>query len=82
MSGSGFVCAALTGCANAGSPAARGCELRVRYAEPVNNADEVLDTDIWRYSRIEEGRLEPLSANSKAAEYPVPGTTVLRETHP
>jgi DNA-binding beta-propeller fold protein YncE len=36
---------------------------------PVNDADEEPDADIWRYSLIEEGRLEHLPVNSEAAEY-------------
>lgn len=36
---------------------------------PANDADEEPDADIWRYSLIEEGRLEHLSVNSEAAEY-------------
>ena len=36
---------------------------------PLNDADEDPDADIWRYSLIEEGRLEHLSVNSEAAEY-------------
>ena len=36
---------------------------------PLNDADEEPDADIWRYSLIEDGRLEHLSVNSEAAEY-------------
>ena len=36
---------------------------------PVNDTDEELDADIWRYNLIEEGGLEHLSVNSEAAEY-------------
>ena len=36
---------------------------------PLDNADDEPDADIWRYSLIEEGRLEHLSVNSEAAEY-------------
>jgi hypothetical protein len=36
---------------------------------PVNDADDEPDADIWRYSLVEEGRLEHLSVNSEAAEY-------------
>lgn len=36
---------------------------------PANDTDEELDADIWRYSLVEEGRLEHLSVNSDSAEY-------------
>jgi Tol biopolymer transport system component len=36
---------------------------------PVNDSDKEPDADIWRYSLMEEGRLEHLSINSEAAEY-------------
>jgi hypothetical protein len=36
---------------------------------PVNDSDEAFDSDIWRYSLVEEDRLEHLSINSASAEY-------------
>jgi len=36
---------------------------------PVNDTDEDLDADIWRYSLVEKDRLEHLSVNSESAEY-------------
>ena len=36
---------------------------------PVNESDSKLDADIWRYSLVEENRLEHLSINSESAEY-------------
>lgn len=36
---------------------------------PANDADEEPDADIWRYSLVDDGRLEHLSINSGAAEY-------------
>ncbi len=36
---------------------------------PANEDDEKIDADIWRYSLIEEDRLEHLSINSESAEY-------------
>ncbi len=36
---------------------------------PAHDSDEKLDADIWRFSLIEENRLERLSINSKSEEY-------------
>ena len=36
---------------------------------PTHENDEDFDTNIWRYSLIEENRLESLSINSESAEY-------------
>jgi DNA-binding beta-propeller fold protein YncE len=36
---------------------------------PVNDTEEKLDADIWRYSLVEDGRLEHLSVNSELAEF-------------
>ena len=36
---------------------------------PVVDTDEELDANIWRYSLVEEDRLEHLSINSESAEY-------------
>lgn len=36
---------------------------------PVSNADEDPDADIWRYSLVDENRLEHLSVNSASAEF-------------
>jgi len=36
---------------------------------PVNDTDEEFDANIWRYSLVEEDRLEHLSINSDSAEY-------------
>ena len=36
---------------------------------PVDDADEEPDADIWRYSLVDNGRLEHLSVNSDATEY-------------
>ena len=36
---------------------------------PVNDADEEFDANIWRYSLVEEDRLEHLPINSESAEY-------------
>lgn len=36
---------------------------------PVDDTDEDPDADIWRYSLVEEDRLEYLSVNSESAEY-------------
>jgi hypothetical protein len=36
---------------------------------PANEDDDQFDADIWRYSLVEEGRLEHLSINSESAEY-------------
>jgi DNA-binding beta-propeller fold protein YncE len=36
---------------------------------PASDADEDPDTDIWRYSLVEENRLEHLSINSESAEF-------------
>ncbi len=36
---------------------------------PVNDTDEEFDSNIWRYSLVEEDRLEHLSINSASTEY-------------
>jgi DNA-binding beta-propeller fold protein YncE len=36
---------------------------------PADETDDTPDADIWRYSLVEEGRLERLPVNSDAAEY-------------
>jgi DNA-binding beta-propeller fold protein YncE len=36
---------------------------------PINDADEKLDANIWRYSLVEKNHVECLSINSESAEY-------------
>ena len=36
---------------------------------PINDADEKLDANIWRYSLVEKNRVEYLSINSESTEY-------------